>query len=369
MIRRENWLLTEKYLKEGIREEGTRISDDSISRCEFNLKHLLIWADDKPFAEAFVGNKKTYCSYVAELPARRGEGNLAQESQKKIINDAKRFLTWKNEETTSKAEKISPKTIRQLVPPKITHDTDPISVSIDEMMKLATFDCGDSLVYLRDLAAMSFVFLSGARAGAIKSAPIKAIDLENESFYQFPEIGVKTKNGKRAETYLLPIPELVTVVKRWDDYVRANLSKNSLWYAPLEGHWGTYDLKSIESDENCDITMGKRFHEIYKKMGMADLYKSPHKFRHGHAVYGISRCENMSEYQTLSRNLMHSSIEITDQIYSDIGSKERKKTISKFTLTHTPVVDSELLNKFNDTDDMDKIKAIAKIAESIIGKW
>ena len=50
--------------------------------------------------------------------------------------------------------------------------------------------------------------LSGMRAGALCTLPIGCLDLETGTVGQFPEMGVKTKNSKSAETYLLPIPEL-----------------------------------------------------------------------------------------------------------------------------------------------------------------
>jgi hypothetical protein len=64
------------------------------------------------------------------------------------------------------------------------------------------------------------LFLSGARASAFTTLPISAVDLPGRTLHQWPELGVATKNGKRATTYLLPIPELLAVAQTWDDKVR-----------------------------------------------------------------------------------------------------------------------------------------------------
>ena len=43
-----------------------------------------------------------------------------------------------------------------------------------------------------------------------------------------------------------------------------------------------------------------------KLFEFADLpYKSPHKFRHGHAVYALQHAKTMADYKAVSMNLMH----------------------------------------------------------------
>ncbi len=51
--------------------------------------------------------------------------------------------------------------------------------------------------------------------------PLEAVDLEKLAVKQWPKLGVKTKFQKHATTFLLPIPELLRVVRAWDDEVRA----------------------------------------------------------------------------------------------------------------------------------------------------
>jgi integrase len=43
-------------------------------------------------------------------------------------------------------------------------------------------------------------------------------------------------------------------------------------------------------------------------------YHSPHKFRHGFAVYGIKNAIDIAGLKAVSQNLMHSSITITNGI-------------------------------------------------------
>ncbi len=57
------------------------------------------------------------------------------------------------------------------------------------------------------------MYLSGMRAGAFGSLSIACVDLPNRTIKQWPSLGVQTKNGKSATTYLLDMPELLVVVE------------------------------------------------------------------------------------------------------------------------------------------------------------
>jgi hypothetical protein len=58
-------------------------------------------------------------------------------------------------------------------------------------------------------------------------------------------------------------------------------------------------------------------------------YRSAHKSRHGHAVYGLQHAQTMADYKAVSMNLMHEDIKITDEIYAPILSNEIKDRIGR----------------------------------------
>jgi hypothetical protein len=43
-----------------------------------------------------------------------------------------------------------------------------------------------------------------------------------------------------------------------------------------------------------------------------------HKLGHGHAVWALKKAKTMAELKSISQNLMHSSMGITDAIYSKL---------------------------------------------------
>ncbi len=69
------------------------MSDSSLGRYRFYLRHLLLWAGETPFQQA-AKLRPTFPSYVSNLPGRQGDATLAPVSQKKIIDTGKRFFIW-----------------------------------------------------------------------------------------------------------------------------------------------------------------------------------------------------------------------------------------------------------------------------------
>jgi hypothetical protein len=60
-------------------------------------------------------------------------------------------------------------------------------------------------------------------------------------------------------------------------------------------------------------------------------YQSPHKFRHGHAVYALQHSDTMADYKAVSMNLMHADIRVTDSVYATLASEEVKRRIARLT--------------------------------------
>ena len=58
-------------------------------------------------------------------------------------------------------------------------------------------------------------------------------------------------------------------------------------------------------------------------------YLSPHKLRHGHAVYALKRASNMAQLKAISQNIMHESVVTTDQIYGRLIDDDVQQIISK----------------------------------------
>jgi len=319
LVNRSNYLLVKQHLT--YLDEIRQISQSSLERYRFYLHHLLIWADETLLAKA--GKiKPSFPKYVSSLKGRREEPNLAITSQKKIINTAKRFLRWVKLTHPNKFRSLSEAWIEALHPPRWENQNkEHTYVSLNEVIRLVSVPAElEDLATQRDKAATAMLFLSGMRATAFTTLPIKAVDLKTNSIKQWPELGVLTKNKKRSTTFLLPIPELLEVVKKWDERIRQDLPSSTPWYTPIISNWGDQTLSHKEPGKNRGQALSKRLKILYEAAELE--YKSPHKFRHGHAVYGLQHADTMADYKAVSMNLMHKDIQITDQIYAPILSEE-----------------------------------------------
>jgi len=84
----------------------------------------------------------------------------------------------------------------------------------------------------------------------------------------------------------------------------------------------------------------KRLHLLYSLAGLP--YKSAHKFRHGHAVFGLMHAQTMADYKAVSVNLMHDSLTVTDEIYARIMENDVKNRIQGLVSNTVLCPDNEL---------------------------
>ena len=364
LINRRNYLLVREFLKYLF--DIKKLKEDTIKKYKSNLRNLLIWASNTPLNRAHT-IKQSFTSYVDQISYTRGNirnKSLELQTQKKIILASRMFFRWAKEYHEKGFSCLPSYWINDLIPPKvIAYNTIHKFVTIDEILQIASLPTDwDNLAFMRDRAAACLLFLSGMRGGAFTSLPLAAINLHKMEVYQWPiEFQVRTKNNKKETTILFMIPELLKIVTEWDHFLRFQVSEEQwltfLWYPPIQSNWGEMKLSFNIPGGNRRQTLSKRFRLLYQRANLE--YKSPHKFRHGHAVYGVERCNTMAEYQALSRNLMHDSIRTTDEIYAGIGLRERKNLISKLTEKLLDQPSDQLSSFLNNLNKEDLLRTIS----------
>ena len=323
MINRANWKLVKAYL--AYRAEVSQITEESLRMDECRLRHLLEWADSKPFKNV-LKMRPTLPDYLqtARIDGRGDE--LSYAYTKKIINAAHQFGQWLiTHETGYKKDMV--RWLDTLKAPRgnQSEDRQHEAVSLDYIHALSTAPVSQ-LWEKRIRAAAVFLYLSGMRVGAFVSLPILAIDLNTQSVKQWPKLGVKTKNRKHETTHLLPLPELMPVVQEWDALVRAVLPGSGYWFAPLDSLTGEIAPEINKIGHNRDMRVRTDLKRWLDSVGLP--YMSPHKYRHGHAVYGLTHATDMADFKAVSMNLMHSNMSITDGIYSILSQQEKANRIS-----------------------------------------
>lgn len=82
---------------------------------------------------------------------------------------------------------------------------------------------------------------------------------------------------------------------------------------------------------------------MQKLFNLANLeYKSPHKFRHGNAVYGLLHAQTIADYKAVSMNLMHESIKTTDSIYAPMISSDVRHRITNLSNPSSTATNNEI---------------------------
>ncbi len=326
MINRENFQYSQEFLQ--FQLHSKLLASASVERYRFYLRHWLLWLDEIPIGKA---PKKLplFPRYLA-IPEERDQKAkaLSSTTSKKIIQVVKLFLEWLRIYHPEVLGEISREWIDSLrhipIPPK-NHQRQ--YISLEETITLATFPPSDNdLALHRDKAAAALLFLSGMRVGAFATLPIEAVDLSSRRIRQWVELGVRTKGQKSATTILLDIPELLSVAQSWDTIIREQLPPTAMWYTPIISCWGEQNLSADKPGKNRIVAVGRRMRLLFRRAGLP--YKSPHKFRHGHAVYCIQRAKDMGDMKAISMNLMHVNTQTTDGIYGPFMESEIQYRIS-----------------------------------------
>jgi integrase len=320
MINRANWKLVNEYLQ--YRKEINQISISSMRLEESYFRNLLEWADNRSFEQA----PKIRPSFPEYMLTARQDGSGKQLSPiyiTKVIAAGCRFFGWLRVHKSG-FRQITSAWLDTLKPPRMAiEQKEHEAVTLEEIIAIAkapVFTMRDR----RIRAAAIFWFLSGIRIGAFVTLRMLSVDLEKLEVYQFPNMGVRTKNKKHATTFLLPIPELLEVVKDWDHEVR-KVNPDGLWFAKLETETANLLTGQYQAGEHRHSRARLDLKEWLKKVGLP--YHSPHKFRHGHAVYCIKNAKDIQALKAISQNLMHANLSITDGVYGILSEKDIKNQI------------------------------------------
>lgn len=357
MVNRRNYLWTREYLKH--LSEVAQLKDNSIERYRSYLRHLLLWADEVSLSRC-PEIRPTFGDYLAK-------DSLSPSTLKKIVNTSKRLLSWLKANHPREFRTVPQTWIESLRPPRgIQPANNHEYVTLDEVTRLASVEFDqENLVQQRDRAGAVLLFLSGMRVSALGTLPLEAVDIANRTVRQWPSLGVRTKNDKTATTYLLELPDLIGVAERWDSHVRARLPLSAMWFTPIVSELGNQHLSGRAPGRNRHIAIAKRMRKLFAAAGLD--YKSPHKFRHGFAVYSLQHCRSMADYKAVSMNLMHGDIRVTDSTYALLAGDEVQQRISRLSEydPHGPGFSSDLSDFVRNLSDADLPQLMNIIAQRL----
>ena len=359
MVHRDNYLIVQKYLEYLLNVKNR--NPKSVERYRFWLRWVLLWAMEQPLEKADKV-KPAFSHYINTL-------ELAPESKKKVVETVRAFFRWAKLYHDRRFSALPAYWVEDLNPIKVSRGNSIDYVTLEDVLKIVHLPIDqDNLALRRDQAMAALLFLSGARAGAATSLPIQALHLEAQYPFleQKPVLGVQTKNGKSATTFLHNIPELLETVRSWDAFVRKNCPGEYPWYAPIHQRWGEQRLADLVPGRHRSIALNRRLTILEQAAGLP--HRSPHKYRHGYAIYGLQHCQTMAQYHALSRNLMHANIAITDECYVHLEEAERGKLLDQVSRNPGQQPDDELQAMLMKLDRQDLHRAITLAAGMLMNR-
>lgn len=330
MILKKNWQQMKRYLD--YRLNVDQITKGSLKKEQTHMRYVLEWAREQSFRDAPT-IRPTLPEFMLSARMDGEKGKLSVVYIKKTLATARLFFTWlsDNEEGYKSIKQAWIKTVKvkRLTDAPKTRE----AVTLEEIRAIAA-QPARTVSDRRARAAAVFLFLSGVRISAFVSLPIQAVDITNRKVNQYPSLGVRTKNQKFGDTYLLDIPDLLIVVQEWDNEIRTILPPNGFWFAPLSPETGMIDPNINTIGEHRSTIARRNIKAWVESQGLP--YHSPHKFRHGHIHYGLDHAKDIADYKAVSLNVMHSNMEITDEFYSVLNDCEVKNRIGSLGKENKP---------------------------------
>lgn len=324
MINRDNWLDVKKYMD--YLRDIQQLDEKTIHRRREQLTHLLVWADKIPLGQA----REIDPSFPAFLGTSRRDGSkksLAPTTMKETCSVVRHYFTWAQREFPRRYNRITESYVETLHPSKKKGVQSEVHehqfFPLEDIVKIARLKV-DTLFEERAQALVCLCYLSGMRADAVVTLPISCINLRTRKIKQYPSAGVRTKNSKAANTFILPLPEIFDVVQAWDDKVRSLLPENAMWCATIDRN-GENVLPEYDPSSGRRQILEKSIHRMCDIAGVK--YRSPHKLRHGFTVYAISQAKSLKDLKGISQNLMHEDIGTTNKIYGELVGDDVQEVI------------------------------------------
>ena len=328
LINRENYIDALEYLD--YQERIKQCCEESLKRKWAYLRHFLEYACGSGF-ECLDNLSVTFPNYLEKARNDNKASRLSPVTIRRNLLEIKEYFHWAFIYKPKKYKKVSSTWLDTLQISKTRMNRaglpDKEYYSLEQTLSLCNFKPA-SLIDKRDRAAIALLYLSSMRISALTSIKLGNIDLENMTIYQDPADGVKTKNGKSMETILLPIDELLEIVREWFEIVLNDLGIEGLLYPALS----TDGLRVANQETMGSVdSRNKSVRDGVKRLcGRAKIkYLAPHKFRRGHGVYAVKHSNNYEEFQAYSQNMGHEDPGTTFKYYSKLSHNDIRDVILK----------------------------------------
>lgn len=335
------------FLKEAkqLSEESLDAISSAIDRFETYNKHN----DFKAFHhEQAVGFK----NYLAKQTNQKTGKLLSKSTINAVLVNLRNFFEWlygqpgfKSKFNYSDASyfNLSLKDVRVA---KATNEK--VFPTIDQVKHVIKNMPHSTEIELRNRALVAFTLVTAARVGAIASAKIKHVNLNEGKFIQDAR-EINTKFSKTFPTYFFPVgDDMVEIVADWIKY----LKEEKLWGNddPLFpstlieiGESQCFEAAGIGRKHWVSTSPIRNiFKEAFESAGLDNF--NPHSFRNTLVQLGETICQTPEQFKAWSQNLGHEGVMTTFMSYGTVGTGRQKELIQGLgSSTKKPALDLDEL--------------------------
>jgi len=332
------------FLKEAMRQSEPTI--DGVAKALARFEDYNKYRDFKTFRhEQATGFKK----HLIEQKNLKKDVKLSKSTLHTTFSHLKRFFEWLSREQGYKsriqysdAEYFNTSSKDMQVATARRVKKSPTLEQIKHVIKLMPIN---TQIEQRNRALIAFTLLTGARDGAIASAKISHINLEEGSFFQDAR-DVNTKFSKTFTTFFFPVgEEIKQIVVDWIQCLKTKKLYSN--HAPL------FPMTELGLDaQNEFVAIGIKpehwssaapireiFKQAFKQAGLE--YFNPHSFRNTLVQLGQTRCKTPEAFKAWSQNLGHESVLTTLYSYGEVDRQRQAEIINKLSTTNDKAKDSQ----------------------------
>lgn len=197
---------------------------------------------------------------------------------------------------------------------------------------------------LRNRAVVAFIFLTGARDGAVASLKLKHLDLVEGVVHQDSR-EVNTKRRKTFSTWFFPVgDDIRSIVAEWVEVLRVQYlwsMDDPLFPATRVALGANHRFEAVGLDrKHCSNATAIRtiFKEAFAGAGLPPF--PPHRIRKTLAQLGERICRNPEEFKAWSQNLGHEQVMTTLFSYGEVSSGRQAEIIRE--LARPVMADGEM---------------------------
>lgn len=183
----------------------------------------------------------------------------------------------------------------------------------------------------RNRAVIAFIFLTGARDGAVASFKLKHLDLVADCVNHDAR-DVKSKFGKTFPTYFFPVgPEIRQIVADWVTYlkeIRLWGNDDPLFPATnvVRGPERTFIVDGIKREHwGSANRIREIFRDAFQAAGLS--YFNPHSIRNTLSHLAQAMCKGPREFKAWCQNLGHENVLTTFNSYGTVADEDQREII------------------------------------------